>query len=71
MSDVADVRQRLQRMIEQARQEAAERRRRAEEDAGTATEEGEDEKPAAISFAGINRCFVFESAHCVSFSFFN
>ena len=32
MSDVADVRQRLQRMIEQARQEAAERRRRAEED---------------------------------------
>jgi hypothetical protein len=36
MSDVADVRQRLQRMIEQARQEAAERRRRAEEDAGTA-----------------------------------
>ncbi len=36
MSDVADVSQRLRRMIEQARQEAAERRRRAEEDAGTA-----------------------------------
>ncbi len=32
MSDVADVRQRLRRMIEQARHDAAERRKRAETD---------------------------------------